>query len=603
MKKSLFLIVFVVLWGIINPIKVQAEDCNKVLSSKHGGNNPSVSDCSEVYIVPNDAKGTHTYGGEIVCANVDYGNTPSLYQYCNNGSTITSTGSGRLMVYGASGFKIRVTVNGAIKPIAQLLGTTALDTGIDINMNDIIKIEIGEDSSLGAVGWRPFITETPENYGDINNLWTRFFQAAELDATTNGYLIISSQSWADSRTNSYYDTYDFEDGGVMLALKNPPRPTCPPASTLSVFGNNYLGDISSFNISPISLGANEEYSFVSNGFAPETNLTLSEDNNNTCVPSGSNSATSCYIKTRGSITNQFYTKTTWTHNFKIRNTNSDLYSDVCSASVVFDIYPYPGFLKTSQSGTAYIGTSMNQVKFPTEQYFASHLFISKNNIVNFPNPSPGKLSSKSRTLSYAEDSSNNNNSFFNRLKNTLTNDQRLNYININSSITIDNQYLAQRAIVTKPEVDLIAVNDLTIFDASETVNCIKPTIFLVDGDLTFSSQFKIEAGKDTACMFIVAEKVDVNYASNGQIEAFIIAHEFNTNYNNAKLEIKGGVVLQKSGDTASFNRNINASILNAGDIQKNTSSEEIKYEGARYIKFFGKYLREPIQLSIRELQY
>lgn len=574
--------------------------------SSPSSNNSEISNCNEIKTFYN--KKSTVQKSKDVC-------DPEkiiTFSFCPRGKSSTANASGEVYIYSNTGsFKLAFDNLNDGTPLKNWNRSnigSPFATGIFVNTGDKYKFYMGGADWNNGTGWR----KIPENTTNATVIGFRNH------AKMNGLTIISEQIWADDLTCSInsndepnditdvkcslYDSYDFDDQVIVIAVKNP-APSCNDYPlTLSVSKPAYHGDIAEFNV---SITNESKYQFISNSYKIENNsstfrLNISETNNTLCNPILGQ--TKCFIKNRGGYNAPSYkTNVNWTHNYKVCNYSA---CNACSESIDFQISPYPGYLRTDQGGTTYVAGKINQFHFPNNQSFTKYLLLTQQDSILRFIPTT-QLDNTAIAKGYEYNDINNDNSFFNTFVNQLTNDQSLNLITKDSDINISQSYLNNlKATNTDTPVDLVYIKDGHNVTISENpvIYCKKPTIFLVSGNLNISTDFKINNADNTGCLFIVAKNTSFEKIGDAEIYAFIISNTVSTNIPGSTI-IKGGLVLQGENQENNFNKNINATIVDANNIKKNIPSELINYEGARYIDLFGKYLRIPIKLSIREVGY
>lgn len=492
-------------------------------------------------------------------------------------------------------------------PNAELLAPK--NTGIKISTGDKYIMRFREDTNGDntnkyGVGWRK-IDFNAKIYDDHK----AFVEQVRQYAALNGFTIIAEQYWADTKTNSNYDSYDFEDVPIILAVKED-APKCEENKvTLGIKSVDdlttlYLGEKAEYSI---SIGKPSIYKNPSNVFSVEGSQSsafangLVNNSNQKCdLKLGKQT---CMVTNRVVYNkNTYNTNVKWTHNYQVCNGSS---CNSCSESKEFIVYPYPGFLKTINNGSTYVGNIVNIKRFPDGQFFTDRLLLTKSDTFNSFQPPLEKIlqpdTSNVKTLATKYTDANNRENFFSWYKSKLLVEPKFGDIVEKESLTINNEFFATLK-QQSTEVDLVHIKGDAIINDAQIVNCIKSTIFIVDGNLTFQQEFKIPSNQDTACFFLVGNNTTVAH-NVSNIDAFIVTMSAKTEVE-GKLILKGGLIIQGYNNTStSMLRNINATVVAASSIKKDDPSELLQYDGARYVRIFNDYLKEPFQLSIREIQY
>jgi len=280
---------------------------------------------------------------------------------------------------------------------------------------------------------------------------------------------------------------------------------------------------------------------------------------------------------------------TWTHNYQYcNNTYQNQCSPICTTFGSFNISQYPSFLITTK-GNAYVASTINMSKFPLisspSKYFATYSFSTGASSSSFFGlvPTSAYLSEKK----YIAFGYNDFNKFIiENLKNLMLNNDKF-----SEKPFLLSQTFSPGIFESTKNLYNFGTNDLTISSVS---SCPQPAIFLVK-NLSINANLT-NRDLNSGCVFVVSGTTTI--ANNvAEVNAFIITNDFITapGTNTNKLFIKGGLIVT---NTNSFDRNINY-----GLIQSTIPSEEIEYEGARYIKIFKETLQEPINISIKETQY
>jgi hypothetical protein len=537
-------------------------------------------------------------GNPFVPVTANYG---LRFQYCANGTPIVSTASGEIIVYGMSNY-LRVSANGQTFSLHPAIANDVHATGIEVSSGDQIRISLGEYGYSDGPGWRAY---------DPNNTKSglrTFVEDVRNRAAASGYTIISEQTWSDANTvpstGSYYDTYDFEDMAVIIAIGNT-TPTCADASvTLNVtnnLSNILLSESASFQVSPENIGM---YSFVGNRY--EINSSAFQAVNSSCQPrylSGGGTV-DCNIINKGNGAKPSQIK--WTHIY--RNCNGGKCSPNCEVSTDFNVWPYPGLIRTDL-GDVYIGNPSNTINPQVNQIRYQNYFQTNNNLyfsrftfatelTNLIQHRPSEaniLSNKNQILLGYQDYNHYQN-YYDRFASRIQQDN-----NISRVETINNNTL-----LTSIDFDRYANNSIQLVDVKNESNieiaagvvCKSKTVFLISGNLTINPN--IDLNGDNGCLFIVNKDTYINKTSgNDQINAFFLTDRFITAETDGMLTIKGGVIAINSN----FNKNHNLYTSLAANINRSAASETIIYEGARYIKHFSGYLPDPFFLSLKEIQY
>lgn len=592
--KSKFILLIIISFTILLFIPfflfqtVQAGGCEDGrYNANPGGVDPvtspnSPSNCSSLTLMNNVLATTIINRQRNICSD-----SRVTYSFCGTNQNLVATASGDLYLYHrpSSGIEyfFRNTSNGQEQ---QRAGTDPspinMSRSIIAGQTYIIK-PTGSDWNL-SLGWRRVAPNTTN----------AFVLGARADAAAKGYTIIAEMVWADSSTCastsdplrgcSLYDSYDFDDTTIILAVHNPePVPTCnnhPVSLSVSAINGStlYHGEQANFNASvAIPNSGGFRYEFINNQFtvggSPAPNFRISQNGSPTylgeCIPqAGVNStiSTICYINNRNSTNSSidFTSTTRWVHTYRVCN-NSGCSANCTAQSNTFTIYPYPGFIKTSQNGTAYTRGAITQARFPDSGHsFTSRLFLSATANNQFV-PANKLVPNNTNSIYGYVDNNKNDTNYYNSLKTKLTSDLRLNKIEHTGPQTIDDAYLTQIANTsgTNPVNLLYFTSSITITGTNnDPVYCRKPTIFLVNGDINFNRQFRLQPNSNSACLFIASGSVNFNTTGNDdRFDGFFIANNIQTSLV-GKITIKGGVV----GLNANFNKNINANKISAVDI-------------------------------------
>ena len=380
-------------------------------------------------------------------------------------------------------------------------------------------------------------------------------------------------------------------------------PTCKTAD-LKVLNNShpvepiYQGDnvVLQYNPTPDPLST---YKIISNNVSPNP-FTPS------CTPSKlSDTQTLCKIP------DDYPVLTTqpiiWTNKYQYcNNTYSTYCSPVCQESTTFNANQTAGYLKTSL-GSVYVrgkDYGLLMPNFPTNFQFAKYVLAT--NLPNFSTYKP--LSSYLSTYNYLSKSYNNTNSNPTTvLKNKIIDDSKFskkvlpagNHTFDDLNLNADNNNLY---IISNSTDDATLTIDNSAF-------CKKSAI-IITNNLIINKNFELPANPvenaKSGCVFVVVRRTD---GTQGQttigpdvtkVDAFIITDKY-TSQNGINLNgyvIKGGLTIT---NTDPSNSNFLRTIYSGGDTSK--PSEEIIYEGARYVKLFKDLFPQATTLSIRETQF
>lgn len=554
------------------------------------GAEPNADECSTITVAEGfTVQSDQQLSGNPYCQVVNGYN----YQvkYCANGRSFKVKATGLLTFYTTfTHYKISVN-NGTPFTGTKLEEPERVDTNLYVKAGDQISVSFGNSSNYESIGWRK------EN-GSVKHL-TDIFNKWRTNISENGYEEIAAQQWGDQNTGSIYDTYDFNDIGVVFAVRDP-APACSDSDvtlTVSPSGSSriYLGGSVTFGITTPS----SYYSPISNSFTPLA-LNLGSCSPNQGVP------TTCTIINRGAAM-PFITKATWTHTFQ-NCSGSYCNAKICEATVNFEIEPYPSFL-TTVMGTNYTKGSVSQpfMRYATPKaFFASPVHGSSTGTHN----PLANMYSKVNFYDYEDE--NNRADFFSWYTGRVVNDPQVNYSEYSGTpFQLGQGILDQKALANDgSKVDVIYVNGSIEVGGGEAnaVFCKRPTIIIATENIAFNRNFLLSPDNDktkAACLFIAGGTVSFNpnLPAGDQYELFVIANNLNDKLDYRPIKIKGGVALQGDNQTTGFFRNINAGILNLTGVNKNAPSEVITYEGARYIDLLGSVMKEPFRMSIRELQY
>jgi hypothetical protein len=523
---------------------------------------------------------THNYGFRFV--------------YCAAGTPITSTATGEIIIFAQSNY---LQVTAPNQPTYQLYPATDQaehPTGLMINTGQQFTINLGEYRYTDGPGWRAYDPNHSKPGIDT------FVNNSRATAASKGYTIIAEQMWSDALTTSKYDSYDFEDLAVVVAIGNT-APTCADSSVnLSVLNNLdhiLLSEPGTFLVTPINTSM---YRFVRNtfnvaGFQLQSGCNPRYNNGN---------PVNCNIVNKGNSAKP--TSVVWTHVF--RNCEGSNCSPECTATTTFQVWPYPGLIRTDL-GNTYIGNPspavqprVDQIRYDAYYQANNNLYFSKFNfgtelpsLAQFKPSDPAKLSFKHHILLSYQDENHYAN-YYDRFAATIRGNQNItNRITINSSTTLTAANFNAYAASGVQLVDVTNNSNITI---AAGVNCSSKTIFLISGSLTINPNFRITG--DNGCLFLVRSNTTIPKTNAiDYIDAFILTTNFITPESDGRLIVKGGVI----ANNTQFNKNHNLYVTAAGSIVRTAASETLNFEGARYMRHFTQYLPNPFFLSIKEIQY
>jgi hypothetical protein len=246
---------------------------------------------------------------------------------------------------------------------------------------------------------------------------------------------------------------------------------------------------------------------------------------------------------------------------------------------------------------------------------------------------PQCLSTKNRCLSdylYTSTNSISSSNFYSRYNFQKGGyiDQNLGYLNFASLQESIKSRAAQLGIGYEENVNnpvfnyagkqvkvLSALNPNLIINPS--TQCNTATIYLVPGNLTINPDFTIPIAnnKNLGCMFIVGGNLTINggnikgsaTGAYDLINAFILLTSSNNNSiiippdNYEKLRIVGGIVGRNTNMINTILRKSFGKVTLPVDME---ASEEIVYEGGRYISLFGDvFVNQNVLYNINELPY
>jgi len=154
-------------------------------------------------------------------------------------------------------------------------------------------------------------------------------------------------------------------------------------------------------------------------------------------------------------------------------------------------------------------------------------------------------------------------------------------------------------ITQKPNLVNIFYTDAgSTISINSPFNCIGSTIIIIKGDLNINANISTN-DLNSGCVFIVTGSTVVGGSGKVKLDSYIISTIFRTTDSIDAFEITGGVITADS----SFNRNVCKGVTDISMCDLNKPSEQLNYEGARYIRLFKDILQDPIALKIRESQY
>lgn len=552
-------------------------------------NTPSPDDCNNNILYFGSFGVDRSIGeqGEMVPVVRNY--DANFISYCSKNSTIKATADGELVIYGiptANPGYLRIKVNDSIK-YTGILESFPIETTVNVSAGDAIQIiaaSSATESSWGP-GWRLLYSQ--DLYNNVN-------QAGDIP--------IVGQSWSDSKTDSNFDSYDFNDIKILPAIRKPPK-----CSDISVSLNTndldkiYLSEIAKLKVSVVIADQNLYYKKNLNTFDP--NLTLGGN----CDLSP-NIDYNCQVISKANNANP--TEVTWTNIYQVCRGNSC--SDKCSINKTFKVFPFPGILRT-QKGNVYIGKPsvnndpqavMNQSRYKSYYEknsllkFSTFNFAFNTNSITDHNPGETEILSEQKYILDDYNDSNHYENVYKRFASRIRSSHLINNIlTYNSDTTFNDQDFINFGNNQIQLVDIVSGSKLTI---NGNIKCRSKTIFLVEGVLDITPNFEIEG--DNACLFIVKGTTRVfqnSNLTNGLIRAFIISDGFTSIASDKKLVLDGGVVARST----KFDKNVNLNVIHMDNLLKDVASEDLTFEGARYIKHFGDILSNPFLLSIREKQY
>jgi len=583
MSKKSFLIGFavLVLASTLFSQKAYATTCEEqYLKDNPGGTVPITdptlqSNCSSITSKSGDAIHLLSYNH---CSS-----PPTWYtsQFCKRGTPFTTYSSGEVVLYSEDlYYRIKNVGGDTYNGSGPIFGVA---TGIMVNAGEPMNFWAGEYDYNDGLGWR--------TYSDAGSpSMQAFFNMAEADAATKGYTVIALQTWADQETASLYDTYDFDDLGVVIAIKK---------TIVDCNDSDVVLSSSPSNVSPLTLGVNTNITLTRTGTVPLTQYVMGS-NNITPV----NAFGCAWSSLQGKQTVKQVdctvdrkppnpaTAVLWTHTWCNTNNAScnPAVDKICSASLPLSINPYGPYLKTDL-GTSYIRGNLELPRFPlsplSTQTFSKYIYSTAG--TNTPVVTSW-LSSKNYLLMGYNDN-NGRPDFYAYLKS-----------NLNMSAKIE----TKSGDVNLSDANYSGVvgdNDVVIVEGNLTLssaNCNSKTIFFVTQNLYIDTNFNTSG--NNACLFVVDGETLVRPAVS-LVKAFVITNKFTSQESTTQLVLNGGLIIQTSN---TFSRNYNRDITEASDLtvlRKTTPSELFNYEGARYLKLLGFLLNGSSTMTIRETQY
>jgi hypothetical protein len=185
--------------------------CNSGICDSNVNSNPSsTAYCSNIASIYRLVSDTCPNCQNNVCPTI---RNWATINYCRPGAGPMAPISGNIILYSTperteGGMSVTISANGVTKSFGPV---SNYDTGIFVQAGQSISIINNTYSS--SLGWMHDI-----------------YWASTISA--NGQVFVSGQGWADSSTGSNYDTYDFNDGHVALAIRGAPlTPTSTPTNT------------------------------------------------------------------------------------------------------------------------------------------------------------------------------------------------------------------------------------------------------------------------------------------------------------------------------------------------------------------------------------
>jgi hypothetical protein len=584
---------------------------NTTCTTNVNGKSSSIAYCSNktsiTVLVSDDV-----YVQNNLCSN--YRNWTTL-TYCPPGYGATAKATGYLWVYSEKAVYVNGFYFGASK------GT---NTGIYVTAGQSLSVTMAEGLFTSSPGWMY----------DGTNIY-----AATIAA--RGQILSSAQAWADNGTSLNYDTYDFNDARVALAIKSATvacGESCTSTSQCTTNNSCILNrcqidvpegysrsgfcsllqkclptdiDLSSNpndlypfinNTSPLILGVNTSVNLARTGPTSFANYTmvsneLSYNSAFKCTWDSLNSKSkNASVKCDVDAIPPNGEQVIWTHKWCNSDNNTLCTTgNTCSKSLNIQIDPYGAYLKTDL-GITYIKGALTLPRFPVsatpEQKFSKYNYSSSGpNSTSVPIGTTW-LSTKDYLLFNYYDE----NSFYNSNESAI-----YEYVKSRLSIDAKTTTIGQDTTLSDSNYNnIVGINDVVFITGNLTLTsamCNSKTAFFISGNLTFNSNF--DTTGNNACLFVVKGKTIVS-PSVSKIRAFIISNGFTSAQGATKLTLTGGLITQ--GINA-FNRNINIANTTRVSIDKETPSELFIYEGARYIKLLGFLLYDSTDLSIKEIQY
>ena len=520
-----------------------------------------------------------TFGGyPLTAVTANYG---LRFYYCAQNTQITANRGGEVVIYSKTGYIRVLNPAGAVvwQAYAPAEGTGFL-TGMTLTAGQRFTVNTGEYNYTDGIGWR--------RYNNESNFLT-FFTNARNNATANGYIIISEQYWADALTQSKYDSYDFNDLAIVVAIKPPAVP--PTCDENRVTLNSWAVDEPSgylYLSERVGLAVNQGlnpalYRNPSNSFSPAIGFT-----EGVCSPS-QNSSRVCTINNKvnaGTVTVR------WTHNWQNCLVANPAVCSSCSTYRDFTVLPYPGALTTT-GGTLYVRNQINEIRlnrFPglSLAKYTLGSALAKSTAV----PQEDAFLSSTGKFLFSYNDANTSTNFYDELAPDLRTQENITIKRAYSGTTV---YLDQLAFDTFA-ADGVQLVDVTGSLSLTGITCKSKTIFLVSVNLVINPNFFVNA--NNGCLFVVRGSTTITEpvaGTNYVVNAFVITNSLTTSYGTGNLTLKGGFITNSSY----FYRNINRNKTLASGIVRN-ASESIIYEGARYYYHFKKYLSSPINVEIKE---
>jgi hypothetical protein len=582
-KKSL-LIGFTVLTivGALFSQRAFAKTCEEdYLKDDPGGTVPTTnpalqSNCSSLASRSGEAIHLHAYN------DCSYPPTWFTVQWCRAGTPFVTYATGEVILYSQDLFFRVENVRG---DRYQGFGKVSdVATGVMVNAGETMKFWVGEYAQADGLGWRTYVDQ-----GDPT--MQAFFNLALADSAAKGYTVISQQTWSDKETTSLYDSHDFDDESVLIAIKK----TIVDCDNSDVT----LSSDPSSTFDPLMLGVNPDVKLIRTGKVPLLKYVMNSNSLDVANTLGctwselqgrqQERAITCSVDRKPPYP---ATTVTWTHTWCNTNNAScnPALDKICSTSLPLNIEPYGPYLKTDL-GTSFVRGNVTLPRFPisplSSQTFSKYIYSTQGS-----NTPTGNLwlSGKNYVLSGYNDI-NGRADYYEYIKKSLILSAKTETRTGNVTLTTGNY----SSIVGDNDVVTIQGN-LTL----DSATCNSKTIFFVAQNLYIETNFNING--DNACLFVVAGDTIVNPAV-GMIKAFVITNRFDSQESTTQLVLTGGLIVQTAN---TFSRSYNRDITEASELtnlRKTTPSELFNYEGARYLKLLGFLLNAPTTLSIRETQY